>query len=95
MVVNELTDKIHRICARMLDETPDSAKWTRYRSELKAAAKELAAQQKEWNMPSQPDIHQDEARQSYRSREKDSADGFAEGMKLFSARKQGSEKKKD
>lgn len=69
--------------------------WHKHRSELEASAQELAAQQKAWDQTSQPDVHQDEARQSYRTRETDSAEGFAEGLKLFSRTKQNSEKKKD
>jgi hypothetical protein len=65
-----------------------------YRSELKAAAAQLAAQQKEWNKVSEGDKPQDVARQSYRSRETDSADGFAEGLKLFNPKKRDSDKEK-
>jgi hypothetical protein len=68
--------------------------WNRYRSELKVAARKLAAEQKAWNEPSERDLHQGEGRQSYRSRENDSADGFAEGLKFFNPKKRDSEKKK-
>ena len=95
MEVSEVAERIRRICDRLLDEPP--ATWNRYRSELKTATRELAAEQKAWGHASETDTHQDQdkARQSYRSREKDSADGFAEGMKLFKPRKRDSEKKKD
>lgn len=66
-----------------------------YRTELKAATQELMAEQEAWNRTSEADVHQDEARQSYRSRESDSADGFAEGLKLFNPKKPDSAKKKD
>lgn len=93
--MSEVAEKIRRICARLLDEPPHSAKWRGYRSDLKAAARELAAERKAWGKPAETDTHRGEARQSYSSREKDSADGFAEGMKLFKRTKQDSEKKKD
>lgn len=67
----------------------------RYRAELKAAAVLLAAQQKRWDKASEGDKHQDAARQSYGSREKDSSDGFAEGLTLFNLKKPDSERKKD
>jgi hypothetical protein len=54
----------------------------------------LAAQQNDWTMASEGDKHQDIARQSYRSRESDSADGFAEGLKLFNPKKRDSDKEK-
>ena len=92
---NEAAEKIRRICARLLDGPQDSARLARYRLELRAAARELAGQQKEWGKTSELDTHQDQARQSYRAREKDSADGFAEGMKLFKTKKSDSEKKND
>ena len=95
MEMNDATERIRRICARLLDEPQDSARWERYRSELKVAARELAFEQKAWAKASELDIHQNEARQSYRRREKDAADGFAEGMKLFNPKKLDSEKKKD
>ena len=95
MDVSEITDKIRRICARLLDVSPDSALAARCRSELEAAAAELTAQEKEWNKSSEGDKHQNVARQSYRSREKDSADGFAEGLKLFNSKKRDSDKEKD
>jgi hypothetical protein len=95
MAMSEVTEKIRRICARLVDVAPDSAKAAGYRAELKTAANELAAIQKDWNKQSQGDTHQDVARQSYRSREKDSADGFAEGMKLFSPTKRDSDKRKN
>jgi len=66
-----------------------------YRGDLKAATRELMAEQDAWNRTSEPDVHQDEARQSYRSRESDSADGFAEGLKLFNRKKPDYTKKKD
>lgn len=95
MVVNGIADKIRSICARLLHAPANSAEEAQYRSELRSAAAELERQQKEWNKPPEGDKHRDEARHSYRSREKDSADGFAEGLKLFNSRKQQSEKKKD
>ena len=95
MDMNEIADKIRRICVRLIDAPPDSAVAARYRSELKAAAVLLAAQEKDWDKASEGDKHQDAARQSYRSREPDSADGFAEGLKLFNPKKPDSEKKKD
>jgi NarL family two-component system response regulator LiaR len=52
-------------------------------------------QQKQWKKPTEGDKHQAEARQSYRSRETDSADGFAEGLKLFTGKNQAAEKKKE
>ena len=93
--VNYAADKIRRICARLVDEPPDSEQAAVYRAELKAASRELQAEQEAWNRTSEPDVHQDEARQSYRSRESDSADGFAEGLKLFNSKKPDSAKKKD
>jgi hypothetical protein len=93
--VNEAVQKIHGICARLLYEAEDSPTWHRYRSELQAAARDLGAEEKAWNEPSEPDVHQGEARQSYRSRETDSADGFAEGLKLFNPKRPDSQKKKD
>jgi hypothetical protein len=92
--VNETVNKIRRICARLIDAPPDSARAAGYRSELKAAAAQLAAQQNDWNVASEGDKHQDIARQSYRSRESDSADGFAEGLKLFNPKKRDSDKEK-
>ena len=93
--MSEVAEKIRRICARMIEEPPESARWARYHSELKAATEELAAEQNEWNKHSESDVHQDEARQAYRSREKDAAEGFAKGLKLFQTTKRDSEKKKD
>ena len=93
--MTEIADKIRRICARLAGVRPDSAVAAEYRRELKAAAVLLAAQEKDWHKASEGDKHQDEARQSYRSREKDSADGFAEGLKLFNPKKPDSEKKKE
>lgn len=93
--MSEVAENIRRMCARLLDEPPFSPKWSRYRSELNAAAQELAAQLAAWNTTSERDTNLGEARQSYRRREKDSADGFAEGMKLFKRTHRGSEKKKD
>jgi hypothetical protein len=88
-------DKIRRLCARLANESPDSERAAVYRAELKAATRELMAEQEVWNRTSEPDVHQDKARQSYRSRESDSADGFAEGLKLFNPTKSDSAKKKD
>lgn len=45
----------------------------------------------EWNS----DEHQDEARQPYRSREGESADEVAEGLRLFSSNKCDSEKESE
>ena len=95
MNVDYAADKIRRLCARLVNEPPDSELAAVYRSELRAAARELMAEQEAWNRTSEPDGHQDEARQSYRSRETDSADGFAEGLKLFNPKKSDSAKKKD
>jgi len=95
MIVSEVSEKIRKICARLKDLEPDSAMAAGLGSDLKAAAAQLAAQQKDWNKVAEGDKHQDEARQSYRSRETDSADGFAEGLKLFNQKKRDPEKKKD
>ena len=95
--VSEITNKIRRICARLIDVPPDSAVAAGYRFELKAAAAQLSArqrEQKEWNKVSEGDKSQDGARQSYRSRETDSANGFAEGLKLFNPKKRDSDKEK-
>lgn len=91
----DVTEQIREICALLLDTPPNSPEGREYRSQLKEAAAELAVQMKDWNKPSEFDKHQDGARQSYRSRETDSADGFAEGLKLFTPKKRDSEKKKD
>ena len=88
-------DKVRRLCARLVSEPPDSEQAAVYRTDLKAATRELMAEHEAWNRTSEPDVHQDEARQSYRSRESDSADGFAEGLKLFNSKKPASAKKKD
>jgi hypothetical protein len=93
--VDYAADKIRRLCARLLNEPSDSEQTAVYRAELKAATRELMAEQEAWNRTSEPDVHQDEARQSYRSRESDSADGFAEGLKLFNSQKPDSAKKKN
>jgi hypothetical protein len=93
--VDYAADKIRTLCARLVNESPDSEQAAVYCAELKAATRELMAEQEAWNRTSEPDIHQDEARQSYRSRESDSADGFAEGLKLFNPKKPDSPKKKD
>jgi hypothetical protein len=95
MDVDYAGDKIRRLCARLINEPPDSEQAAAYRAQLKAATRELMAEQEAWNRTSEPDVHQDEARQSYRSRESDSADGFAEGLKLFNPKKPDSAKKKD
>ena len=95
MTLSDTTDKIRRICAHLIDAPPDCAGAAWYRDELKKAAAVLAAEQGEWNKASEPDSHQDKARQSYRSREADSADGLAEGLKLFNPKNRDSEKKKD
>jgi hypothetical protein len=88
-------DKIRRLCARLVNEPPDSEQAAVYRAELKAATRELMTEQDAWNRTSELDVHQDEGRQSYRSRESDSADGFAEGLKLFNTKNSDSAKKKD
>lgn len=88
-------DKIRRLCARLVNESPDSELAAVYRAQLKAAARELDAEQEAWNRTPEPDGHRDGARQSYRSRESDSADGFAEGLKLFNPKRPDSAKKKD
>ena len=94
ILVDELAT-IRRICGRLADPSLDPVEVASYHAQLKSAAAQFAAQQKEWEKSSQPDTHQNEARQSYRSREKDSADGFAEGLKLFNPKKKDSEKKQD
>jgi hypothetical protein len=88
-------DKIRNLCARLVNESPDSEQAAVHLTELKAATRDLMAEQEAWNRTSEPDVHQDEARQSYRSRESDSADGFAEGLKLFNPKNPDSAKKKD
>ena len=93
--MTEITDKIRGICARLIDAEADSAVVAGYRRELKAATLLLEAQEKDWDKAAEGDKHQNGARQSYGSREKDSADGFAEGLKLFNPKKPDSEKKKD
>ncbi len=92
--MNGIADKIRQICAHLRDAPEGSAEEAWYRAALKDAAAQLADQQKQWNKASEGDKHQDGARQSYRSREKDSANGFAEGLKLVNPTKQGSEKRK-
>lgn len=94
MGVPDITDKIRGICTRLLETPLDSAEAAQYQSELKSATAELVGQETEWDKTSERDTHQIEARQPYRSREKDSADAFAEGLKLFDPRKRDSEKKK-
>jgi len=47
------------------------------------------------SMTAESDAHQNEARQPYRSREVDSADGFAEGVHLPGTTKKRSDKKSD
>ncbi len=93
--VEYAADKIRKLCARLVNESPDSEQAAVYRAELQAASRDLMAEQEAWNRTSEPDVHQEEARQSYRSRESDSADGFAEGLKLFNPKKPDSAKKKD
>lgn len=91
----DVVQRVRSICALLLDTPSDSPAFNRYRSELKKAAAELRAQEKDWDKASQPDKHQNEARQSYRSRETNSADGFSKSLKLFTRTKQESDKKKD
>ncbi len=93
--MDELADKLRRICARLLDVPLDSSEGLLYCAELKRAAAQFAEQQKQWNKPSHGDNPQGEARQSYRSRETDSADGFASGLKLFKRTKRSSDSKKN
>jgi hypothetical protein len=93
--MDELANTIRRICGRMADPSLDPVEVASYRAQLKSAAAQFAVQQKDWNKASEPDTPQNEGRQSYRSREKDSADGFAEGLKLFNPTKKDSEKKQD
>lgn len=93
--MKDVEEKIRRICGRLLDERLDSSEAKEYRSQLRRFAAVLSAQQGEWNQPAEYDTHQDVPRQSYRNREIDSADGFAEGLKLFNPKKRDSEKKKD
>jgi|SRR5579862_4912049 len=88
-------DKIRRLCAQLVNEPQDSEQAAVYRAGLKAATRELVAEQEAWNGTSEPDVHQEEARQSYRRRESDSADGFAGGLKLFNPKKSDSAKKKE
>ena len=87
--------KIRMLCARLVNEPLDSEQAAVYCAELRAARRGLMAEQEAWNRTSEPDLQQDEARQSYRSRESDSADGFAEGLKLFNPKKPDSAKKED
>ena len=91
----DVVQRVRSICGLLLDTRSRSPEFRRYRSELIEAEAELRAQEKEWNKASQPDKHQNEARQSYRSRETDSADGFFDSLKLFSRTKRDSQKKKD
>ena len=93
--MDNAADIIRRLCGRLVIEPPDSEQAAVYRAELKAATRQLMAEQEAWNRTSEPDVHQDQGRQSYRSRESDSADGFAEGLKLFNPKKPDSAKKKD
>ena len=92
--MNEIADRIRVICAHLVYEPPGSARAAFYRAALKTAAAELETQQTQWNQPTEGDKHQDIARQSYRSRESDSAEGFSEGLKLFSPTKRDSDKEK-
>jgi len=62
--------------------------------ELLRRSDELAIEPKAWAKPSETDGHQDTARQPYGSREKDSAEGFAD-VKLFNSTEQNSRKKMD
>jgi hypothetical protein len=93
--MQDVTAQIRRICAFLVDTPLDSPEAREYRSQLKKAIAALAAQQGEWNKRAESDKHQDLARQPYRSRETDSAEGFADGLKLFNPKKRDSEKKKD
>ncbi len=90
--VEYAADKVRELCARLMNESPDSERAAVYHTKLKAATLELMAEQEAWNRTSEPDMHQDNARQSYRSRESDSADGFAEELKLFNSTKSDSAK---
>ena len=90
----ESEGQIRRICGLLAETSPNSPEFLEYRSQLKRAVARLQLQEEEWNKTSESDKHQDEARQSYRDRETDSADGFAEGLKLFTRKKGDSEKKK-
>ncbi len=94
MAVTDVADKIRSICAGLLEVPSDSLEAARYRSELKVAAAQLADRQKEWNKPSEEDVYQAEARQPYRSREKDSSDAFADGLKLFNSKNRDKRKNK-
>ena len=91
----DLIREIHRICGLLLETPPNSPEFLEYRAQLKRAVARLRLQQEDWNKPSESDKHQAEPRQSYRSRETDSADGFAEGLKLFNNTKRDVAKKKD
>ena len=95
MQKSETAERIRRITARLIDESPDSKNWNAYRSELEIATRELAAEQKAWSDPSETDTPQAGARQSYRSRETDSAEGFAQGLNLFRPGTRDSKGKKD
>lgn len=93
--MSDITDQIRSLCALLMLARPDSAEAARYRSELKSATAVLVAQERNWNKASERDTHRDDSRQSYRSRETDSADGFAEGLTLFNPKKLDSGKKKN
>ncbi len=92
--MNGIADKIRQICAHLRDAPEGSAEEAWYRAALKDAEAQLADQEKQWNKASEGDEHQDKARQVYRSREKDSANGFSEGLKLFNPKKKDSERRK-
>ena len=91
----DVVQQIRNICALLLDAPSGSPEASRYRSELKKAAAELRAQENQWDKASESDKHQNGARQSYRTRESDSGDGFSDSLKLFNPKKRDPEKKKD
>jgi hypothetical protein len=92
--MNDLADRVRVLCARLLEAPPWSAWAAFYRSELKDATARLRAQQDQWNKAAEGDKHRDIARQSYRSRETDSAEGFSNSLKLFTLKKRDSDKEK-
>jgi hypothetical protein len=92
----DAAEKIRTICARLREVQPNSLDAAFYFAELQNLTQRLMAEQKAWNRASEPDVPQDQARQSYSSRETDSADGFADGLKLFNRTKSDdSDKKRD
>lgn len=93
--MQDINDHIRTICARLLDTPSGSPEIAEYHARLKRALAILENQEENWNKPAEHDTHYDEARQSYRSRETDSADGFSESLKLFNPKKKDADKKKE